>query len=51
MEDPIEKLSQYFKEFPGIGERQAKRFVYFLLHNSLSSHCKLLNTVAVFIHS
>lgn len=28
---PIEKLAQLFKEFPGIGERQAKRFVYFLL--------------------
>jgi len=34
MEDPIEKLSQYFKEFPGIGERQSKRFVYFLLHKN-----------------
>lgn len=32
--DPIEKLSQYFKEFPGIGERQSKRFVYFLLHKN-----------------
>ncbi len=29
--DAIEKLSEYFKEFPGIGERQAKRFVYFLM--------------------
>ncbi len=28
----IEELTKYFKEFPGIGERQAKRFVYFLLH-------------------
>ena len=36
MEDPIEKLSRYFKEFPGIGERQAKRFVYFLLHKNPS---------------
>lgn len=27
----IEKLSKYFSEFPGIGPRQAKRFVYFLL--------------------
>lgn len=34
MEDPIEKLSRYFKEFPGIGERQSKRFVYFLLHKN-----------------
>ncbi len=30
----IETLAQYFKEFPGIGERQAKRFVYFLLHKN-----------------
>jgi len=30
----IEKLAEYFKEFPGIGERQAKRFVYFLLHKN-----------------
>lgn len=34
MENPIEKLSKYFKEFPGIGERQSKRFVYFLLHKN-----------------
>src|SRR3989344_539202 len=27
----IEKLTEIFKEFPGIGERQAKRFVYFLV--------------------
>ncbi|MFA4975212.1 MAG: toprim domain-containing protein [Candidatus Paceibacterota bacterium] len=27
----IEKLTEIFKEFPGIGERQAKRFVYFLM--------------------
>lgn len=29
--DSIDKLAEYFKEFPGIGERQAKRFVYFLM--------------------
>ncbi len=29
--DIIEKLTEVFKEFPGIGERQAKRFVYFLM--------------------
>ena len=34
MENPIEKLAKYFKEFPGIGERQSKRFVYFLLHKN-----------------
>lgn len=27
----IEKLTEIFKEFPGIGERQARRFVYFLM--------------------
>jgi len=31
---PIEDLAKYFKEFPGIGERQSKRFVYFLLHKN-----------------
>ncbi len=29
--DTIDKLSEFFKEFPGIGERQARRFVYFLM--------------------
>ncbi|MDP9249108.1 MAG: toprim domain-containing protein [bacterium] len=29
--DVIDKLASIFKEFPGIGERQARRFVYFLM--------------------
>ncbi len=29
--DTSEQLTEIFKEFPGIGERQAKRFVYFLM--------------------
>ena len=29
--DSTQKLIELFKEFPGIGPRQAKRFVYFLL--------------------
>ena len=29
--DSIHKLTEYFGEFPGIGPRQARRFVYFLL--------------------
>jgi recombination protein RecR len=29
--DDLAKLARYFAQFPGIGERQAKRFVYFLL--------------------
>jgi recombination protein RecR len=34
--DIIEKLSEIFKEFPGIGERQARRFVYFLMSRNAS---------------
>ena len=30
----IDKLAELFKKFPGIGERQARRFVYFLLHQN-----------------
>lgn len=29
--NPIERLTEYFMHFPGIGPRQAKRFVYYLL--------------------
>jgi|SRR5581483_266839 len=32
--DTTDKLIELFKEFPGIGPRQAKRFVYFLLHKN-----------------
>lgn len=32
--DVIDKLTEIFKEFPGIGERQARRFVYFLMHKN-----------------
>jgi len=34
--DPISKLTEYFREFPGIGPRQARRFVYFLLTRNAS---------------
>ena len=34
--DPISRLAEYFREFPGIGPRQAKRFVYFLLTRNVS---------------
>lgn len=30
----IDKLTEIFKEFPGIGERQARRFVYFLMRRN-----------------
>ncbi|MEK7558545.1 MAG: toprim domain-containing protein [Patescibacteria group bacterium] len=29
--DSTKKLTEYFTKFPGIGQRQARRFVYFLL--------------------
>lgn len=32
--DIVDKLTEIFKEFPGIGERQARRFVYFLMHKN-----------------
>ncbi len=33
----IEKLAEQFKKFPGIGSRQSKRFVYFLLTQNESN--------------
>ncbi len=52
--DNTQKLIELFKEFPGIGPRQAKRFVYFLLNrnpayaNDLS---KLISEVRGTAHS
>jgi recombination protein RecR len=34
--DPIARLASLFAEFPGIGTRQSKRFVYFLLKQNKS---------------
>ena len=36
MNNRIDKLSELFESFPGIGRRQARRFVYFLLHKDPS---------------
>ena len=41
----IDKLAEYFKEFPGIGPRQAKRFVYFLLRKNPSYVQELSNLI------
>jgi recombination protein RecR len=52
--DNTEKLIELFKEFPGIGPRQAKRFVYFLLnkHASYANElAKLLTEVRGTVHS
>ena len=37
----INKLEEYFSRFPGIGPRQSKRFVYFLLTQPKSFHAEL----------
>jgi len=42
---PIEKLTEYFREFPGIGPRQAKRFVYFLLRKDEQYLNELVRTI------
>ncbi len=41
----IEKLTQIFRMFPGIGPRQAKRFVYFLLKKDNSVLKELAETI------
>ena len=41
----IDKLSEMFAKFPGIGPRQAKRFVYFLLSRSGSYPAELASAI------
>ncbi len=51
--DSLHKLAEYFAEFPGIGPRQAKRFVYFLLtRNSayLEGIARLVGEIKKSIH-
>lgn len=46
--DSIEKLTNYFFKFPGIGRRQARRFVYHLLsknQNYLSEFADLITEI------
>jgi len=45
MANPIEQLIEYFAKFPGIGPRQAERFVYFLLKQDISFVDKLAETM------
>lgn len=35
--DPLTRLIEYFKRFPGVGPRQARRFAYFMLRESKDS--------------
>jgi recombination protein RecR len=41
----IEKLTEYFRKFPGIGERQAGRFVSYILHAPESYARELSQTI------
>ena len=43
--DIIDKLTEIFKEFPGIGERQARRFVYFLMAKNSNYGENLANSI------
>ncbi len=44
--DPISRLTEIFRHFPGIGPRQAKRFVYYLLTRDKSTLNFLSQTVS-----
>ncbi|HWO07194.1 MAG TPA: toprim domain-containing protein [Candidatus Paceibacterota bacterium] len=43
--DPIDRLSSLFERFPGIGPRQAQRFVQFLLRSSPAVRRELIEGV------
>ncbi|MEK7509330.1 MAG: toprim domain-containing protein [Patescibacteria group bacterium] len=43
--DPIERLSALFEKFPGIGPRQAQRFVQFLLRSSSTTRRELTESI------
>ncbi len=52
--DNTQKLIELFKEFPGIGPRQAKRFVYFLLNRNsgyANDLAKLITEVRSTVHT
>jgi recombination protein RecR len=46
MTDDIERLAALFERFPGIGPRQARRFVYFLLRADREYKKELLDRIA-----
>jgi len=45
MTDPIEHLASLFEKFPGIGPRQAERFVQFILRSGASARRELARAV------
>jgi recombination protein RecR len=42
----VEKLANYFQTFPGIGPRQARRFVYFLLRQDKAAVKEIAGLIA-----
>src|SRR3989344_4977604 len=44
--NPIERLAAAFEKFPGIGPRQARRFVQYLLHTSEAGRKELAGGIA-----
>lgn len=46
----ITELAEIFKRFPGIGPRQARRFVYFLLQQDASFHRRLTKLIEELPH-
>ncbi len=45
MTNNIEKLAQIFEKFPGVGKRQAKRFVYYLLRKNSNFNRELSDAI------
>lgn len=45
MTNSIEKLSGLFEKFPGVGKRQAKRFVYYLLRKNSAFSNDLMHAI------
>ena len=45
MSDPIERLAKLFERFPGIGPRQAQRFVQYLLRGSPAIRRELVDAM------
>ena len=43
--DALDKLTKIFKKFPGIGPRQAKRFVYHILQENEEDTAELINAI------
>lgn len=44
--DSLDKLTEIFKKFPGIGPRQAKRFVYHILQENDEDIAELINSIS-----